>query len=148
MKHASKIIRTLTVCCLSSILFSAHAQTIYKSVDEDGNISYTSTPPVDMENVKVMPATLEPTQEEVDEANLLQQQLELERQKRYEARKNLAEQEAEAKAQANSTQVLEQTLGKQVVPVPVIRKYPRSRPLNPNRPVARPLPVNPPTAVR
>ena len=48
----------ITLALLVCIISTAHAETIYKSVDQDGNVSYSSTPPEhikDTTEVDIMP---------------------------------------------------------------------------------------------
>jgi len=52
------------------------AQEIYKSVDEDGNVSYSGLPPVEGENVKTLEAVPEPSSHDVEAAQERVQNLE------------------------------------------------------------------------
>ena len=73
--------KTLTIIFLSSLLTPVYAQSIYKTVDDQGNVSYSSSVDKNAENVEVLTPPPEPSAEDVEAAR--QQEKELE--------KNLAE---------------------------------------------------------
>ena len=124
------------VFCLSGLISFAHAQNVYKSIDENGNVSYTSTAPEQMDNVQTLAPSPEPSQAEIEAAKQHLAEIEQQSQQREQAR---AEQQlAETQAQsAQSTQIVE----RQTIPVPVVRRRyllrSQSQPVTP--PVHRPI---------
>lgn len=54
---------------------SSHADAIYKHVDEDGNVSYSATPPTNDEYVESLEAAPEASDEEINAARERQQKL-------------------------------------------------------------------------
>ncbi len=67
--------KSLSLICLFCFLATVHAQTIYKTVDEEGKVSYSTIKPDDNSNAKIVDIPPEPSREEVEAA--LQQQKEL-----------------------------------------------------------------------
>lgn len=89
-------IRILLGCFLASgILASVHGQEIYKTVDESGNVSYSTTPPVTEEESDVIDLLPEPSQEEISKAQRrqikIQEKLEKAKQAREEKSTRLAQ---------------------------------------------------------
>lgn len=79
--------KTLSLICLFCLLATAHGQTIYKTVDEEGKVSYSTTEPNDAVNTEVIAAPQEPSQEDIDAARQRQAELEQSLQKSREKRK-------------------------------------------------------------
>ena len=61
------------IFCLG--LSTAYADGIYKHVDEDGNVSYSATPPADSENVEALDPIPDASDEELKAAHERQQKL-------------------------------------------------------------------------
>ena len=99
------LIFVIMLCALNcSYACFAHATRIYKSIDADGNITYSSVPPTDAKHIEKMhvPSNFDVGAESKDSTKLdsikaAAEQLEADRkqreQEREEARKKLAEQE-------------------------------------------------------
>ena len=86
--------KSLSLICFFCLLVTAHAQTIYKTIDEEGKVSYSTTKPDDNSDAKIIDIPPEPTLEEVNSA--VQQQKELQkslekRQQKRQQEKQLAE---------------------------------------------------------
>jgi len=80
------------------LICSSSAAEIYKSVDENGNIRYSSVPPASNQLVEILQMPSEPSEEEVKAAQQRQQEFEKELVKRKEVRseqkqKNLTQRE-------------------------------------------------------
>jgi len=120
---------------LSCLINTAYGQNIYKSIDENGNVSYTSTAPERMDNVQTLAPPPEPSQTDIDAAKQHLAEIEQQSQQREQAR---AEQQlAETQAQsAQSTHTVERIVERQTIPMPVTRRRTLLRP--------HPLPVTPP----
>jgi hypothetical protein len=73
---AHKFMQTLCLFSLLVFLTPVQGQTIYKIIDAEGNITYSSAKPDDASNAEVINAPREPSQEEINAA--LQRQAELE----------------------------------------------------------------------
>jgi hypothetical protein len=56
----------LILFCMSA--FRANADTIYKSVDESGNVTYSQTPPADIDNVSEIRLQAPPTDDRMEAA--------------------------------------------------------------------------------
>lgn len=130
----------------------AHAQTVYKTVDEEGRVSYSTTPPEDASAAEQLAPPPEPSPEAVEAAKQRQQELEQAADRRREERQQQLQAEAVQRAQ---TRVIQQ----QVVPYPVIgtspvvgpyrsdSRRPGKRPgrqPSPDRPVTLPYPESRP----
>lgn len=123
------------VFCLSGLISLAHAQNVYKLVDENGNVSYTSIAPEQMDNVQTLAPPPELSQAEIEAAKQRLTEIELQSQQREKAR--IEQQLAETQAQSiKSTHIVE----RQTIPVPVTRRRSllRPQPLPVNRPINRP----------
>ena len=121
--------------CLSCLINTAYAQNIYKSIDESGNVTYTSIAPEKMDNVQTLTPPPEPTQEEIEAAKQRLADIEQQNQQREQAR--MEQQLAESQAQSSqSTHTVERIVEHQIIPVPLVRNRPVLRP--------QPLPVRPP----
>jgi len=110
----------------------AHAQEIYKVVDEQGRVVYTSVKPDNMKDVGVIAAPPTPSDEEIGAAK---QQLETYHKQRQER------EQAQAQAPVTSTHRVERYVEKQYVPVPVspVRPLRPVKPVRPVRPIERPI---------
>jgi hypothetical protein len=141
--------KTLTFICLFSLLTAAHAQTIYKTVDDQGNVSYSSSAPENATNVEVLTPPPEPSAKEVEAARQQQKELEQNLRERIEKREQMEQaQRSESGEQENS--IVERHYAPNVVypdPVPARRlDRPRTLPANPGvrrenlpvRPLERP----------
>jgi hypothetical protein len=80
------ILKTLCIIPLLCLLTPAQSQTIYKIIDAEGNISYSSIKPDDASEVHIIEAPREPSQEEINAAQQRQAELMQSRQ-RIRARK-------------------------------------------------------------
>ncbi len=88
--------RILLGCFLASgILAGVHGQEIYKTVDESGNVSYSTEPPVTADKSDVIDLLPEPSQEEISKAQLrqikIQEKLDRAKQAREEKSTRLAQ---------------------------------------------------------
>ena len=126
--------QVLIALSLSALLSVSHAQTIYKTVDEEGNVSYSSVKPEGNAKADIVEPPREPTAEEVEAARQRQRELEESVEALRERRKLKEVEEALTDSQKSNTTRVEQ----QVLPVPVLRepRVPRPRPL----PTVRPAP--------
>ncbi len=137
------------------------AQEIYKVVDEDGNVTYTTEPPGEGHDTQVLDTLPEPSAEDVQAARERQQKISEDLAARNEAREEEARIQAQNDARAPATIVTSPA----VIPVPVYRPdyyrpyyrprppharppharppYSRPRPLPAPRPRPRPLPYRP-----
>ena len=138
----------LSMCGLP--VYQGAADEIYKVVDEDGNVTYTTEPPGEHKDIQVLDTLPEPSEEDIQAARERQQKISEELASRSESR------EAEARAQAaqenrGSTTII---TSPGVIPVPVYhpgyhRPYYRPRPPHgrpphtrpPHRPGTRPRPT-------
>ncbi len=121
---------------LFSFLSTAQAQNIYKTVDENGNLVYSSQPPEDAGNAEILIAPPEPTAEEVEAARQRQKEIERDLKDKSEKREQAAQQRQKAQAE-QQTNTAVQT---QLVPVPLYtnRRVARPHNLQVRRPVNRP----------
>ncbi len=141
MKTAANILLLMTLCCTE--LF---ADTIYKSVDEHGKVTYSTTPPVDNERATTVDIAPAPGEEQVkaaqdrkernqEAANILDQN----RKKRDEItaeenrlkRENQQQLQQQRQAEENNTN---DDYGYPYYP----RRRVGNRRINPERPVVRP----------
>ena len=77
VKNRSVTASIIIFCLLSfSIVPNISADEIYKIVDEDGNVSYTSEAPIDQQDSKVINTLPEPSEQEIAEARERQQSIE------------------------------------------------------------------------
>ena len=114
----------------------ASAQTVYKTVDEQGRVSYTSTPPSGDSPVEELVPPPEPSPEAVEAARQREKDLQEAAQERRMLRLQREQAAAERKPE---TRVIQQ----QVVPYAVVPSYSRFRPYygtkpRPERPSERP----------
>ena len=102
-------VTALSSVCLSAVLFlpfSVHSETIYKSTDSQGNVSYSSKPSTNAVKVESMAPDPAPDEEDVQRAeqemaDYEKQELE-DRQKAFELRKlRLKAEAAQARERAN-----------------------------------------------
>jgi len=63
-----KTIFNLLTISLLTLVTSLHADAIYKITDEQGNITYTTTPPADSANTATIDVTPEPSDDRVEAA--------------------------------------------------------------------------------
>ena len=133
--------KLLTILSLMSLSFFVYAQAVYKTVDEQGRVSYSSTAPQNLNKVEVLEAPPEPTPEEVEAAKKQQAQYREDRLQREQQRSDQAVAEAQKQKQLQTFQSTT-VIDRKVVPAPVIRRYPIQRP-RPSRPVVRPAPARP-----
>ena len=76
-KNRNLTVSMVTFCLLScSTTSSTSADEIYKIVDEDGNVSYTSEAPIDQQDSKLLKTLPEPSEQEIAEARERQQSIE------------------------------------------------------------------------
>ena len=141
------LIFVVVLCVLGCSYASfAHATRIYKSIDADGNITYSSVPPTDAKHIEKMhvPSNFEVESTSQDTSNLDQikaaaEQLEADRkqreQEREEARKKLAEQEAK--------KPIEKPPEREIHYYPVYPPYYYPRPGRPRPPHPHPRPPRP-----
>ncbi len=124
--------KALVTIFLLSLLSTAQAQNIYKSVDAQGNVSYSSSVPDTQGSVEVLPPVDEPSAEAVESARRQQNELEQALKESSEKRKEAEQQRQQEQSQVRASTVIEQ----RYVPYPV---YPARRTQRPiNRPVNRP----------
>jgi hypothetical protein len=121
---------------LFSFLSAAQAQNIYKTVDENGNIFYSSLAPEDAGNAEILTAPPEPTVEEVEAARQQQKEIERTLKDKSEKREKAEQQQQKAQAEQRTNSVVQT----QVVPVPVYsnRRVTRPYDLPVRRPANRP----------
>jgi hypothetical protein len=58
------------------VISNAFAQEIYKSIDEDGNVSYSGLPPIEGESVSTLGSEPEPSSDDTEAAQKRVQELE------------------------------------------------------------------------
>ncbi len=115
--------KTLTFICLLSLLPAAHAQSIYKTVDDQGNVSYSSSAPENTKDVEVLTPPPEPSAKDVEAARQQQKELEQNLKERIEKREQ-AEQEQRSKSGEQENSIVERHYAPNVVypdPVPARR---------------------------
>jgi len=101
------LMKTLISVCLFCLLANAQAQAIYKTIDAQGNISYSTTKPDKAENVEIIDAPREPSQTEIEAAHQRQAELEKsretsrERRSAQELEKNIKAKKSQQKRQKN-----------------------------------------------
>ena len=137
--------------CIAGYLFAttAHASRIYKSIDADGNVTYSSTPPPDAVQIEKMQVPINfdidsPPKDTtmLDEIKATAEQLEADRKQRQEEREAVRKKAEEASKPAEKP------------PAPEIHYYPmypiyyypypgRPRPPRPPHPHPRPPPLKP-----
>ena len=105
---AYNIMKMLCFISLLCLLAPAQGQTIYKIVDAEGNVSYTSTRPNDENDVQIIDAPREPSQKEIDAARQRQADVEQSVQQ-LEARKKAKELE-KTKQRKKAEKTLQQTI--------------------------------------
>lgn len=87
-------------CFLASGIFaSVYGQEIYKTVDESGNVSYSTNPPLTAEKSDVIDLLPEPSQEEISKA----QQRQIKIQEKLERAKQAREEKSTRLAQAGAS---------------------------------------------
>jgi hypothetical protein len=130
------IMKAVLLIFLFTLLNAAQAQSIYKLVDENGNVSYSSQAPEEPGDAEILAAPPEPTAEEVEAARQRQKELERDLKERAEKREKAEQQRQETQA-AQQVNTVVQT---QVMPVPVYtnRRVARPRNLPVRRPMNRP----------
>lgn len=116
----------LIIICTFGLLATAQAQNIYKSIDKQGNITYSSNVPDQTGSFDVLPPTPEPTPEAVEAARRQQEELVQSLEESKAKREKEKQQQAQSERRANTV------VERQYVPYPV---YPARRY---NRPVTRP----------
>lgn len=137
--------KTLTIICLSSLLTTVHAQAIYKTVDDQGNVTYSSSVHENTKNVEVLTPPPEPSAKDVEAARQQQKELEQDLKERIDKREQ-AEQEQRSESGYQENSSIERYYAPNVVnpgPVPA-RRLDRPRALPADRDVRRDnLPVRP-----
>jgi len=68
--------KTLISICLFCLLADVQAQTIYKTIDAEGKVSYSTTRPDETEKAEIIEAPREPSKAEIEAAQQRQTQLE------------------------------------------------------------------------
>ena len=134
--------KLLTILCLMGASGFAYAQAVYKTVDEEGRVSYTSSAPQNMGKVEVLEAPPEPTEEEMAVAKKQQAEYREDRLKREQQRSEKAVAEAQNPKPSQTTQRITTVIDRQIVPVPMIRRSPILRPRS-SYPVTLPAPAPP-----
>ena len=66
----------LLLLLLVFVTSTVSAQDIYKSVDEEGNVTYSAEPPAEPETVTILETAPEPSKDQVDAAQEQMQELE------------------------------------------------------------------------
>lgn len=140
-----KSFTTLFLIICSGLLGSAHAQQIYKVIDEDGNVSYTSTKPEDNKAVETITPPREPTPEEVEAAIARQadftRELEERRAKQEQAdAPQKFSQQSDSVKRHNKYKNDDQTM---VLPLDTVRPGLKAVPPRPTIPVPAPPPAVP-----
>ena len=135
MEAYIKSLKCCVLCVFSCAVGVAYGQNVYKTIDANGKVSYSSTAPENMDDVQTLAPPPEPTQREIDAAK--QRQAEYQQQSRQREQAREQQKLAETQAQTQSTHTIERTVEQQYVPVPVTRRRPILRPPV-NRPVNRP----------
>jgi hypothetical protein len=101
-----------------SLINIANSQTIYKTVDEDGNISYSTVKPVEGTDAEIIAVPPEPTEEEVNAAIQRQEKL-------ANSRKDRRDQQNKARNEKKKNEIPSQRVQKEmVIPVPIFRQRP------------------------
>jgi hypothetical protein len=119
---------------------TAAAEPIYKSVDRDGRVSYSSEPPADAETTLLFTPTPPPSEAQVREAQQQHEQFEEYNAQRAQERKERAEEAMRQRAAAGLTVVIAPPY---IVPVPErlwwgVPILPPAHHLRPPRPDHRP----------
>jgi len=128
----------IVILLLSSLASPAQAQNIYKSIDEQGNVSYSSIKPAENVNAEMLPPTPEPSAADIEasrqQQEALQKSLAESREKREEKEESKQRQQAEAENRVST--VTQQ----HYVPIPVYpaRRHTRPVTLPAIRPINRP----------
>jgi hypothetical protein len=99
--------KTLTIICLSSLLTAVHAQNIYKTVDDQGNVSYSSSVGENTKNVEVLTPPPEPSAKDVEAARQQQKELEQNLKERINKREQ-AEQEQRSESDYRENSFVEE----------------------------------------
>jgi hypothetical protein len=133
--------RSLLVLLL--LVSTAAAEPIYKSVDRDGRVSYSSLPPDDVEAIELFTPAPPPSEEQVREAQAQHEAFEAYNAERARERKERAEEEARQRAAAGLTVVIERPF---IVPVPErlwrgVPILPPGHSVRPSRHGKKPLPA-------
>lgn len=131
--------RTLCLVALLGILGTAQSQTIYKTVDEEGNIAYTSVKPEANAPAEIIEPPREPSPEEIQAAQQRQKELQDSIDEIRERRKEKQlEQTLESVAKQKNSRV---STEQQVIPVPLLREptVPRPRTLPTVKPPVTPF---------
>jgi len=140
-----KPIRVLPLLLATLLLQTAHADTIYKSVDSAGNVTYSSTPPegVKSQRLDVLPP---PTEEEVRQAKARVKQAEEKSGEMENIRlEQQAKEQARAAEQAQQREAQQPVVIQPPVYVPQRGYYP---PVQARPPVNRPTPLPSPPPAR
>lgn len=135
MNASALTLKCSLVFCLSGLINVAYGQNVYKSIDENGNVSYTSTAPEQMENVQTLAPPPEPSPAEIEAAKQRLTEYEKRGKQREQARMEQALAETQAQS-VQSTHTVERIVEQQTIPVPVTRRQSLLRP--------QPLPARPP----
>ncbi len=130
------VMKHLIFIYIFGLLTTAQAQNIYKSIDEQGNITYSSSVPDQQGNVEVLPPTSEPTPEAVQAARRQQEEL-VQSLKESEAKREKAKQQRQ---QTQPEKKVNTVVERQYIPYPVnpTRRYIRPKNLPATRPINRP----------
>jgi len=113
------------------------AGTIYKSVDRDGNVTYAAQPLPSAVKVEPLVPAEPPSEEQVRQAQEQADAIEALNQRREKERKDRAKEEAERRAAAGQTIIVERPY---MVPVPSGGWWWGVPPLPPERPIRPPGP--------
>jgi len=142
---------------------SCAAQTLYKSVDEKGKVTYSDTPPADAVATESVPIAPGPSPQETEQARERAQVISQEAQSRHQELMERRQEEAEAREQAKRERAEREAAEKQQAaeepsygqpypygwwpnPHPPMRPPRPPRPVHPIEPPRRPFShVNPPT---
>lgn len=93
--------KVLSLICLFCLLATAHSQTVYKTIDAEGKVFYSTIEPDENSHSKVVDFPPEPSQEDIDaalqEQKKLQQTLEKQQQKRQQEKQKAEELEQNKK---------------------------------------------------
>jgi hypothetical protein len=147
---AQKDLRAIMFVCLGLVLLvsgQAHAKRIYKSVDAEGNITYSSTPPENARQIEKLdisgsyqPDSSASTSTAYDEIKAAADELEKDRKQREKERENarIKQQQQEANKQAQQPVVEHRYY------YPAIPLYHHHHRRHPTRPIHRPRPHHPP----
>jgi len=118
---------------------SVAAGTIYKSVDRDGNVTYSAQPLANAVRVEPLTAPEPPSEGRVAEAERQAAAIESFNERVDKERKERAKEEAERRAAAGQTVIVERPY---LLPVPSGDWWWGALPIPPSRPI-RPLPPHP-----